>query len=309
MNRIALATLLGLVALLSAPTAQAAPVPVFVDLHVISLGNYDANKGTYVLDFYLHFWYDAAAAPPGFTPQGFEFMNGRAASKELLSDEVDAEGVRHVWYRIQANLYSDPSFLSYPYGRQQIRVAIEDSALDASRLVYVAQLSGSGLDDDFRVAGWNVEGSTVTVAANEYGFGETYSRFVLNVAIAREPLSATLRTFLPPLAFVAVAAAGMVLHPSKLATRLAVGGSMLVSAVGFHISQTVSLPTLGRLTLFDCVMLACYVFLAGNLAVGTLVAYNEDVRKKPELTVRLNRRGNAACAAVGLAAFVLLRAL
>jgi hypothetical protein len=46
-------------------------------------------------------------------------MNGRANSKELISDETDiATGKREVWYRIQASLYSEPRFKDYPFDTQ-----------------------------------------------------------------------------------------------------------------------------------------------------------------------------------------------
>ena len=40
-------------------------------------------------------------------------MNGRATSKELLSDET-VNGTRDLWWRIQAALYSEPRFDRYP---------------------------------------------------------------------------------------------------------------------------------------------------------------------------------------------------
>jgi hypothetical protein len=125
-----LALLLLAPGLLSAPLAAAQdadPVEINVGLLVINFGNYDANKGTYVLDFYLFFKWDPAAAPANFTPATFEFMNGRASAKDKIFDETNATtGMRELWYRVQANLYSEPSFDDFPFDTQHVRILFED---------------------------------------------------------------------------------------------------------------------------------------------------------------------------------------
>jgi hypothetical protein len=305
-----LAVPLALLALLAlAQPAAAEPVVVDVDLHVISFGNYDPHKGTYTLDTYLHLAYDAAAAPEGFDVTRFEFMNGRAASKDLLSDTTDAAGVRDLWYRIQANLYWEPRFSLYPFDRQQIVLQMEDGVHPAEELQYRLVTEGSGLDPSIRVAGWRIDGVESSVGEKTYAFGETYSRVTFAVHISREPLSALLRSFLPPLAFMVVSGLSFLLHPSKVAQRIALGTSMLISAVGFHVAQTVSLPTLGRLTLFDEVMLSTYAFLAASLVVTTVIAYNEDFRKDAERSWRLNVRGGWLALALPLFVFLALQLL
>lgn len=294
---------------LAAPAAAQGgdgPVQVNVDLHVISFGNYDVNKGTYTMDLYLHLWYDEASAPAGFEATRFEFMNGRAGSKELLADEV-TQGVHDLWWRIQANLYSEPAFGRYPFDQQELRLVLEDSVHPASELVYVPALTGSGLDEDVRVSGWRIKGTAAEAGTKPYGFDEDYSRFTYTVTVHREPLSAALRTFLPPFAFMVVSGLSFALHPSKFGQRITFGTSMLISAVGFHVSQTVSLPTLGRLTLFDQVMLSAYAFLSASLIVTALIAHNEDYAKKEGWSERANRAGLWASLALPFAVFAVLR--
>jgi hypothetical protein len=296
-------------ALLLVPAASAqpgGPVQVSVDLHVISFGNYDVNKGTYTMDLYLHLGYDEAAAPAGFDATHFEFMNGRAASKELLEDTV-ADGRHDLWWRIQANLYAEPAFSHYPFDQQRLRLVLEDSVHPAGELAYVPALSGSGLDDDVKVAGWRVQSTGAEAGSKAYDFDEDYSRFTYTVTVHREPLSALLRTFLPPLAFMIVSGLSFALHPSKVGQRITFGTSMLISAVGFHVSQTVSLPTLGKLTLFDQIMLSAYAFLAASLVVTALIAHNEDYAKKEGLSERINRIGLRASLALPAVVFLLLR--
>lgn len=296
---------------LAAPlaAAQDGPVEVKVGLLAINFGNYDPNKGTYLMDFYVWFVWDTTTAPEGFSPEKFEFMNGRAAAKDRIFDETDNEtGEREVWYRVQANLYSDPRFADYPYDSQSLEVVMEDAVNPREDLVYVPIPTdeGTGLDESFHVAGWRVEDAVVTTEPKEYRFGETYDRYRFTVTVSREPVSTSLKAFLPPAAFVVVAGLAFFFHPSKVAQRLTLGTSMLISAVLFHISQTLNLPPLAQLILFDKIMLSVYSFLAVGLAVTTLISIDEDYWKDKDYTKQINAWGATAALVVPFVVYALL---
>jgi hypothetical protein len=288
--------------------AQEGPVPVEVEVYVINFGNYDTGKGTYVMDFYLTFRWDPARAPANFTPTRFEFMNGRAAgAPDRISDTVDPEtGVREVDYRIQANLYSEPRFQDYPYDTQTLELTFEDAVNDATALQYVPVMDGSGIDEGVRIPGWRIGDVSLEETTKTYPPDEAFSRTRFSVQISREPLSSTLKSFLPPFAFMLVAGLGFFFHPSKVANRITLGTGMLIAAVGFHISQTVSLPPVGTLIFFDKVMIATYAFLVGCLMVGTLIAIDEDWWKDRDYTKTINLAGGLLTLAAPAVTFLAL---
>lgn len=276
------------------------PVPVEVEVYVVNFGGYDAGKGTYVMDFYLTFRWDGDAVPEGFSPLRYEFMNGRAAgTPDKVEDSTDpATGVREVTYRVQANLYSEPRFQEYPYDTQTLELIFEDAQNDASALRYVPVAEGSGLDEHVHIPGWRIGETRLEETTKRYPGDEAFSRARFSVGITREPLSTTLKAFLPPIAFMLVAGLGFFFHPSKVANRITLGTGMLIAAVGFHVSQTVSLPPVGSLILFDKIMISVYAFLAGSLAVSTLIAIDEDWWKDRDHTRPINVWG--AVGTVGL---------
>lgn len=282
-----------LVLLVPGAGAQVGPVPVEVEVYVVNFGNYDTGRGTYVMDFYLTFRWDPAAAPEGFAPTRFEFMNGRAAgAMDRIGDEVDeATGLREVTYRVQANLYSEPRFHDYPYDTQRLELVFEDAVNDAMALRYVPAMAGSGVDEGVRIPGWRLGAATLEESTKTYPPDERFSRARFSVEISREPLSSTLKSFLPPFAFMLVAGLGFFFHPSKVANRITLGTGMLIAAVGFHISQTVGLPPMGTLILFDKVMIATYAFLVGCLIVSTLIHIDEDWWKDRDYTKTINLAG------------------
>jgi hypothetical protein len=283
----------------------AGPVEVETGILVIGFGNYDANKGTYLLDFYLFFRWDPTTAPANFTPEKFEFMNGRAGAKDKIFDSVE-DGKRELWYRIQANLYSEPQFDQFPFDTQRVQVLYEDSVYTDDQLVYVPLVEESGLDEGFHAAGWRVHEPTYEATTKDYKFEETYSRARFSVELSREKFSTAIKTLLPPVAFILVASLQFFMHPTKWANRVGLGTGMLISSVMFHISQTVALPPMAKLILFDKVMIAVYLFVVGSLAVTTLIAIDEDWWKDRDHTRAINLYGAAATILVAGAALVLL---
>ena len=274
---------------------------------VTSFGNYDATTGTYVLDFYLVLEWDPSTAPANFTAANFEMANGRAASRDLQFDETDEDtGARRLWYRVQANLYSEPKYDWYPFDKQTVEVRLEDKVYTTSQLVYVA---GNGtLEDQFRPAGWQVGGTAFEVIENEYTFDEEpYSQARFVVTLERTVLSGVLKVIVPPLAFVAISAVTFfLLGKDKLATRFVLSGNMAISAILFHAAQSATLPSLSRLVFLDRYMLAIEVFLFGSVVLTAMVAWAEMKGKDEALAKRLNWRGAIILAAAAVGTFFLL---
>ena len=139
--------------------------------------------------------------------------------------------------------------------------------------------NGSGVDEQRRIPGWRLDNVTLEETTKNYPPAEHFSRLHFAMTISREPLSSTIKAFLPPVAFALVAALAFFFHPSKVANRLTLGTGMLIAAVGFHISHTLSLPPIGTLILFDTVMLATYAFPAAALVPTTLIHTDADCWK------------------------------
>lgn len=301
-------TLLALpLALLLVPTANAEPVEVEAGILLINFGNYDFAKGTYQMDFYLWMRWNATNAPANFTPQGFEFMNGRASSHEALA-ESEVDGKREIFYRIQANLYAEPYFKQYPYDAQRLVILIEDTVHTSDELLYVALTNESGLDENVRVAGWRIERHQFFQSDKHYSFDESYSRLEFEVHIQREPLSTSLKTFLPPLAFMIVSGLSFFFGRGKSAQRVGLGTGTLISAVMFHVSQTVSLPPIATLMLFDKIMISVYAFLATSLVVTAVIVLDEERHKDNPQTERINRLGLGATILAPIVTFLVLLA-
>jgi hypothetical protein len=310
---IALVTLLALSLVPLSPAEAPRPVTrqaagaaeVTVGFYVVGFGNFDPNKGTYTVDFYMWLSWDSAA---NITPhKSYEFMNGRAGSTALLTDETDDSGTREVWFRIQAALYHEPDFSTYPFSEQKLTVVIEDSKLTTSDLVYVPDAEGSGYDDSLSISGWEINSWSVEARDNPYdNWGETYSQLVFEIDIGRAVTTTALKTLLPPIIFCIVSGLSFFFKPDKIANRIGFGTSMLISAVMFHISQTASLPPMPSLMTIDKIMIATYGFLAASLLVTTLIYIDEEFWKDKDYTKQVNVYGGILAVALPFVIYAVL---
>ncbi|DAC72556.1 MAG TPA: hypothetical protein DSN98_04525 [Thermoplasmata archaeon] len=259
-----------------------------VGIYVISIGNFEFTKGTYVLDFYLMFqWEDQ-----NISPVNFEFMNGRATSKEKIY-EAQTNNTSEVWYRVQASLFINPDFHSYPFDSQALKIILEDSKYNISTVTYAPMEDILGIDEQFRSAGWIIQSSNMSVAEHAYPWGEEYSQLTYTIILERDAGLTAAKLLLPPIIFCIVSGLSFFFKADKITHRLGLGTSMLISAVMFHLSQTSALPPLPSLILIDKIMIAVYAFLASSLFATTLIYVDDEYWKDVDYTRIVNRAGGA----------------
>jgi len=250
------------------------------------VGNFDLTKGTFISDFYLVFkWSDQ-----NLSPSAFEFINGRATSKEKIYESIE-NGSCEVWYRIQASLYMSPDFTNYPFDSQELPIIIEDGKNNISMLRYTALREIGGYENTVSVPGWKVEGFEFYIEEHTYPWGEVYSRAVFKLKLVREASATGAKLMLPPIIFCIVSGLSFFFKADKITHRIGLGTSTLISAVMFHLSQTTSLPPLPSLILIDKIMISVYVFLASSLLATTLIYIDEEFWKHVDYTKQVNRYG------------------
>jgi hypothetical protein len=274
---------------------------VHVGIYAISLGNFEFTKGTYVLDFYLMFQWENK----NISPTSFEFMNGRAVSKEKIYESYTNE-TSEVWYRVQANLFITPEFHSYPFDTQDLKIVLEDSKYNTSSLMYVPMTDVLGVDEQFRIAGWKIQSYNTSVSTHEYPWGEDYSQLTYTIKLERDAGLTAAKLLLPPIIFCVVSGLSFFFKADKITQRLGLGTSMLISAVMFHLSQTSSLPPLPSLILIDKIMIAVYAFLASSLFATTLIYIDDEYWKDVDYTKIVNRLGGALTVVLPFIVFAIL---
>jgi len=264
--------------LLLMPVARASPEKVDVGLYLLDISKYDIRTGEFTADFYLDF-----KCSENCSPEGFEFMNGRATSSDLAINTSNEK-----FYRIQGTFGSRVNMERYPFDRQTIQIVLEDKLKTKDQLVYFALANESGMDDHKNFPGWEIKNWTVKVDEHYYPpYGETYSRYTFSIEIERIVLNAVLKTFVPLFFIILIALASMFLSPNEMGFRITIGGSTLVTTVLLHLNMLSEIPPTPYLTFSDKFMFANYSILLlcflVNIAVQEL---NVRGRKKEVETVQ-----------------------
>jgi hypothetical protein len=255
-----------------------AATDVNVGLYLLNLGKFDVATGAFTADFYLSLKCKEACSPE------FEFINGRAASVDKITDTPTEK-----FYRIQANLNSPVDLKQFPFDAQRMQIIIEDKSSTIQDIRYVANNKESGIDDSIAFAGWNLDGWSTCSKKHSYAiYGETYSQYVFNVDISRIPINSFLKTFLPVFFIVLVVLCSFVLDPDKITTRLGMAGSSLVAAVMFHVSISNQIPPVGYLTFADEFMGLTYLILLGTFIINVVMLELHE-RKKEALLLKIHR--------------------
>lgn len=241
-----------------APVVES-PVEVKVGIYVLNIGNFNLSNGSFTVDFYLSFKSDRP-----FSPERFEFMNGRATSVDKMIDTPTEK-----FYRIQASLSQNIDFKGYPFDKHSLYIELEDKDNTTSIMKYVPDPKNSGIDPAVIIVGWGLDGWIADVKEHHYiPYDETYSRFTFNINISRAALTSFIKSFLPVFFMVFVALLSLLLTPANVTLRLSLDISTLLAAVMFHLNLTSTIPPVGYLTFADKIMIITYVILIAILTSG-----------------------------------------
>jgi hypothetical protein len=262
---------LAVVFILLAQTTYAAPEEVYVGLYLLDVSKYDVRTGEFTADFYLSLYCDENCSP-----EGFEFMNGRATTVDMSIDESDEK-----FYRIQGVFGSHVDMERYPFDTQKLQIIIEDKLLVTDDLVYLPVRNESGIDDAIIFPGWEVKEWTVSVDEHYYSpWDETYSRYTYTIEIERITLNALLKTFVPLFFMILITLASLMLSPKEMGFRITIGGSTLITTVLLHLSILSEIPPTPYLTFTDKFMFVTYTIVLLSFLVNIYILELKERKKE-----------------------------
>lgn len=228
---------------------------VTVGMHVLRLTGLDITNNQFTLDFYLWFrWADDSLKPY----ESFELINGKVDSFQI--DRVDkVDGVNYACLRVQATLTRFWDVSRFPLGDQELAVEIEDNDLEADQLAFVPDRDNTGMDGDFRVAGWSHDDVRSQVAPHAYtttygdprhvrGNATYFSRAFFSIPLHRADIFHSFKVFLGLYLAALVAFTVFFVKPDH---RLPLTVGAVFAVVASHTVIASYLPDAGVLTLTD----------------------------------------------------------
>lgn len=251
-----------------------------IGTYLLNVGKVDLQTGSYDLDFYM--WIKSDDMDFTQTKPAFEFMNGRVTTETVTIEPHYYE------IRVKGTFLKNMNFQKYPF--EQLFLTIEVEGIDdINSVVFVPDVSASGIDDLVNIPGWRLVSNDSQITEHHYPDGKSYSRYIFSMTIERHFFSSFLKTIFPVIIITTIAMLAFWMSPTNFAPRIGLGASTLLAAVAAHLNAANQLPPIGYLTLFDKIMIIAYALFLNNLLSMVIQMRFIDHDKKDE-AVKINAR-------------------
>lgn len=299
------------------PVTYAKPERVTVGAHINDILEVDMRSHSYRLDMYVWFRWSNPALRPWETA---EFMNAFDPADHVRTPTYDEpqqmpDGSYLMVIRQQGKFSAKFPLHDFPFDRQMLGAAMEDSVHDVRDVVYVADRAAKGgaisVNPEISLPGFVMGTPRLEIRAYPYptNFGdltqeklEPYARATFSISVARPAATTALKIFLP-LGLVAIC--GLMVffvHPAHVDGRMGVAITALLTLVALQLTTSSNLPDVNYLLLTDKIFFIGYLFVIGTLLQ---VARTSHLARREDYTpvIRSDRRALAVLAtgcAVGI---------
>jgi Neurotransmitter-gated ion-channel transmembrane region len=220
------------------------------------------------------------------------------------------DGSLYAIIRNQRRFSTKFQLAGYPFDTQFLTVAMEDTIASEDTQFYVPDPSGSlGLDPEITLPGFKVGKPEMRIVSNTYPTnfgdlaepqGDTYSRVILSVPVARSLMAMSVKTFVPIVLIVICAALVFFVRPHYVEGRIGLGITALLTLVALQLTSSATLPDVDYLMMLDKIYLLAYVFIIAALARVVLTSW----RRADDAAEKSITRADRIWVSVLLAAYI-----
>lgn len=259
------------------------PDTVKVGIYITSIHDIDFKQKEYALNLWLWLKY---------RNRDFDFLQNlevpQAKSVEKSFSTIDSSGDEiYVQMKLQCVMKDTWRISNFPFDRQTLRFAIENSQFDSRSLVYVADTVGQHFDPRFTLRGWSVDSCIVSTGIKIYetGFGDEtlakphteYSTFRTRLSIKRDASGLFWKMFLGMYIAFLIAYVCFYIHADGMDSRFGLTVGSLFAVIGNKYIIDSSLPESTSFTLVDTLHGLTLFFI---FATVTATAYSLLLVKK-----------------------------
>jgi hypothetical protein len=259
------------------------PDTVKVGIYITSIHDIDFKQKEYALNLWLWLKY---------RNKDFDFLQNlevpQAKTVEKSFSTIDSSGDEmYVQMKLQCVMKDTWRISNFPFDRQTLRFAIENSQFDSRSLVYVADTVGQHFDPRFTLRGWSVDSCIVSTGIKIYetGFGDEtlakphteYSTFRTRLSIKRDASGLFWKMFLGMYIAFLIAYVCFYIHADGMDSRFGLTVGSLFAVIGNKYIIDSSLPESTSFTLVDTLHGLTLFFI---FATVTATAYSLLLVKK-----------------------------
>jgi hypothetical protein len=290
------------------PVTYEKPERVTVGAHINDILEVDMRNHSYRLDMYVWFrWRDPSLRPW----ETAEFMNAFDPADHVRTPAYDVpqvmpDGSLHMVIRQQGKFSNKFPMHKFPFDRQLLVAAMEDSVDDVRGVVYITDRFEKGgpisANPEIVLPGLMMERPRLEIRAFPYptGFGDLtqetlqpYARASFIMPVVRPAASTAVKIFLPLGLVIFCAGLVFFVHPSYVEGRLGVTITALLTLVALQLTTSSGLPEVDYLLMTDKIYALSYLFI---IAAMLQVARTSPMVRAEKFTeaVRNDRRALVA---------------
>jgi hypothetical protein len=176
----------------------------------------------------------------------------------------------------------------FPLDRQTLELQLESYLWNRDQLQFVHDETISGFSDGISMPEWNIEAvsghlSEIAVMRSDTPF----SRYILEIEIARKPGFYLWKVFLPLVVIVALSWSVFWMTDERFSGRSRISATGVLTIVAYQFVFAENLPRVGYLTLLDQIMIGSFGLLAVTVLESLLV--DRANKHDPAKAIRIDR--------------------
>ena len=273
---------------------DAHPDTVNVGIYITSVHDVDFRQKEYSINLWLWLKYKR---PEFDFMRNLEVPMAKTFEKSYATIDTLVDGRIYVLMKVQCIMKGTWRIADFPFDRQRLRFAIENSMYDANELVFSADTVGKHYGKYF-LMGWEKDSFNIKTDTKIYetAFGDpsydqprsAYSTYRVTVVVHRESWELFFKLFLGMYIAFLISLACFYIHPDNMDSRLALCVGSLFAVIGNKYIIDSTLPESNTFTLVDSLhgITLFYIFLVMVSSVYTLSLIKNG---KPAKANRHNR--------------------
>ncbi len=255
-------------------------------IYITSIHDIDFRQKEYTVDFWLWLKYKNKAFD---FLQNLEVPQAKTVTRSFAT--VDSSGNQiYMLMKLQCVMKDSWKITNFPFDRQKLTLAIENSQYDSRSLVFAADTLGKHYDPRFTLSGWNIESCNIVLGKKIYetAFGDPslakphteYSAYRAVITIKRDASGLFWKMFIGMYIAFLIAYVCFYIHADSIDSRFGLSVGSLFAVIGNKYIIDSSLPESTSFTLVDTLHGITLFFI---FAVITATAYTLRLGKKDKI--------------------------
>jgi hypothetical protein len=259
------------------------PDTVKVGIFITSIHDIDFKQKEYTVSFWIWLKYKN---------KDFDFYNNleipQAKSINKSFVIIDSSNDRiYMQMKLQCVMKDSWRISNFPFDRQSLRIAFENSQFDSRYLIFVTDTLGQHYDARFTLRGWSIDSCLLSTGIKKYetGFGDEglakphteYSSFRIRMVVSREASGLFWKMFLGMYIAFLISYVCFYIHADGMDSRFGLTVGALFAVIGNKYIIDSALPESSSFTLVDLLHGVTLFFIFATIAAN---AYSLNLIKK-----------------------------